>query len=124
MPENPAPINLSGQIGLIINGYAARLSTPTAFLVHNHSVILRCMARYSLLIVEDEHTLRRLLEYRLSKQYHVRTAANGEEALERIAEEIPNLIISDIMMPRMDGVALQAKLQKHKDTRAIPFIFK
>ena len=81
------------------------------------------MARYAILVVEDEHTLRRLLEYRLSKQYHVRTAANGEEALERIAEDIPDLIISDIMMPKMDGFALQAELQKHKDTRAIPFIF-
>ena len=81
------------------------------------------MARYSILVVEDEHTLRRLLEYRLSKQYHVRTAANGEEALDRIQEEIPDLIISDIMMPKMDGFALQGELQKHKDTRAIPFIF-
>jgi serine phosphatase RsbU (regulator of sigma subunit) len=81
------------------------------------------MARYSILVVEDEHTLRRLLEYRLSKQYYVRTAANGEEALERIAEEIPDLIISDIMMPKMDGFALQAEVQKHKDTKAIPFIF-
>jgi len=81
------------------------------------------MAQHSILIVEDEHTLRRLLEYRLGKQYSVRTAANGEEALERIEEELPNLIISDIMMPKMDGFALQAALQKSQETRAIPFIF-
>ena len=81
------------------------------------------MAKHSILVVEDEHTLRRLLEYRLGKQYDVRTAANGEEAIERIAEEIPDLIISDIMMPRMDGFALQAALQEDKSTRAIPFIF-
>ncbi|MFQ5571909.1 MAG: SpoIIE family protein phosphatase [Rhodothermales bacterium] len=81
------------------------------------------MAKYSILVVEDEHTLRRLLEYRLSKQYHVRTAANGRQALERTAEEIPDLIISDIMMPKMDGFALQAELQNAKETRAIPFIF-
>ncbi len=81
------------------------------------------MEKYSILVVEDEHTLRRLLEYRLSKQYRVRTAANGEEALERIGEEIPDLIISDIMMPKMDGFALQSKLNAQKDTRAVPFIF-
>lgn len=81
------------------------------------------MAEYSILVVEDERTLRRLLEYRLSKQYKVRTAADGEEALERIREVIPDLIISDIMMPRMDGFALQAALQTKKDTKAIPFIF-
>ena len=81
------------------------------------------MGQHSILIVEDEHTLRRLLEYRLSKQYKVRTAANGEEALDRIAEEIPDMIISDIMMPKMDGFALQSAVQSKKDTAAIPFIF-
>ena len=78
---------------------------------------------YSILVVEDEHTLRRLLEYRLSKQYRVRTAANGQEALECVDEEAPDLIISDIMMPKMDGFALQQALQTRKSARAIPFIF-
>lgn len=81
------------------------------------------MAEYSILVVEDEHTLRRLLEYRLSKHYDVRTATNGEEALQRVAEAIPDLIISDIMMPKMDGFALQKTLQEQPQTRAIPFIF-
>lgn len=81
------------------------------------------MAEHSILVVEDEHTLRRLLEYRLGKQFKVRTAANGEEALERIAEELPNLIVSDIMMPKMDGFALQAALQERRETSVIPFIF-
>lgn len=81
------------------------------------------MAEHSILVVEDEHTLRRLLEYRLGKLYNVRTAANGEEALVRIKEEVPDLIVSDIMMPRMDGFALQEALQDELDTRIIPFIF-
>lgn len=81
------------------------------------------MAGYSILIVEDEHTLRRLLEYRLGKQYEVRTAANGLEALDRIGEKIPDLIISDIMMPKMDGFALQTEVQANPDTAAVPFIF-
>jgi len=81
------------------------------------------MAEHSILVVEDEHTLRRLLEYRLGKQYDVRTAANGEEALEKVQESIPDLIISDIMMPKMDGFALQSALQQQKNARAVPFIF-
>jgi len=81
------------------------------------------MAENSILIVEDERTLRRLLEYRLGKTYRVRTAANGEEALSRVAEETPDLIVSDIMMPKMDGFALQDALSQQKSTRAIPFIF-
>ena len=81
------------------------------------------MADYSILVVEDESTLRRLLEYRLSKLYDVQTASNGEDALDKLKEGIPDLIISDIMMPKMDGFTLQAQLQQGKDTRAIPFIF-
>ncbi|NNF03893.1 MAG: SpoIIE family protein phosphatase, partial [Rhodothermales bacterium] len=81
------------------------------------------MPENSILVVEDEHTLRRLLEYRLKKQYDVRTAANGEEALEMVSDQVPDLIISDIMMPKMDGFALQTALQQNPATRAVPFIF-
>lgn len=81
------------------------------------------MTDYSILVVEDEQTLRRLLQYRLSKYYNVRTAANGVEALASLQEAIPDLIISDIMMPKMDGFALQTALQENKNTRTIPFIF-
>ena len=81
------------------------------------------MSRQSILVVEDEHTLLKLLEYRLGKHYEVHTASNGEKALERIEEKIPDLIVSDIMMPRMDGFELQAALQQRKDTETVPFIF-
>ncbi len=78
---------------------------------------------HKILIVEDEHTLRRLLEYKLSKQFNVRTAENGVEALKLLDSELPDLIISDIMMPKMDGFTLQATIQEKPETRAIPFIF-
>lgn len=81
------------------------------------------MSRYSVLIVEDDQSLRRLLGYRLGRVYDVRTAANGKEGLQCIAEQLPDLIISDIVMPEMDGFALQAALQERNDTRVIPFIF-
>lgn len=81
------------------------------------------MARASILIVEDNQTLRRLLEYRLGKHYDVRAAAHGEEALRQVQEALPELIVSDIMMPRMDGFALLNALRQDDDTRAIPFIF-
>jgi sigma-B regulation protein RsbU (phosphoserine phosphatase) len=80
-------------------------------------------AQPSLLVVEDERALRRLLEYRLGKHYQVRTASHGEEALDQIHEYLPDLIVSDIMMPHMDGFALQEELQSDKNTRVIPFIF-
>ncbi len=81
------------------------------------------MAEHAILIVEDDSTVRELLKYRLGKHYEVYTATNGEEALQEIANRIPDLIISDIMMPKMDGFALQSALQADKNTRVIPFIF-
>jgi serine phosphatase RsbU (regulator of sigma subunit) len=81
------------------------------------------MAEHTVLIVEDESTVRELLKYHLGKRYDVYTAENGEEALDRIEETIPDLIVSDIMMPKMDGFALQSALQTDKNTRVIPFIF-
>jgi len=81
------------------------------------------MAEHAILIVEDDSTVRELLKYRLGKHYSVLTATNGKEALEEIDEQMPDLIISDIMMPKMDGFALQSALQADKNTRVIPFIF-
>jgi len=81
------------------------------------------MAEHAILIVEDDSTVRELLKYRLGKHYTVHTATNGKEALEAIDEQMPDLIISDIMMPKMDGFALQSALQADKNTRVIPFIF-
>ena len=81
------------------------------------------MAEHSILIVEDDRTVRELLKHRLGKHYDVATATNGQDALDHVEDTIPDLIISDIMMPKMDGFALQSALQSDKNTRVIPFIF-
>jgi DNA-binding response OmpR family regulator len=57
------------------------------------------------------------------KGYRVVTARNGEEALEAIERERPLLVITDILMPRMDGFSLVHRLRIHSETRAIPVIF-
>ena len=57
-----------------------------------------------ILVVDDEISIRRILETRLSMiGYLVITAGDGEEALEIYKREMPNLIILDIMMPKLDG---------------------
>ena len=81
------------------------------------------MTTPNILVVEDNKTLRRLLEYRLSKRFEVRTAENGERALAAVEERLPDLIVSDIMMPVMDGFALLSALRSMPATEAIPFIF-
>jgi CheY-like chemotaxis protein len=77
-----------------------------------------------LLIVEDVPNILELLEVTLRyKGYPVVTACNGQEALNRISNELPSLIITDILMPKMDGFALAFKLRRDPKTRQIPIIF-
>ena len=77
-----------------------------------------------LLIVEDVPNILELLEVTLRfKGYPVVTASNGQEALTRISAELPSLIITDILMPKMDGFALAFKLRRDPKTCQIPIIF-
>jgi len=76
------------------------------------------------LIVDDEEHMRALLKYNLSKEnYDIRTANDGEQALEEVKKQIPDLIISDVMMPRMDGYEFCMTLREDPKTKTIPFIF-
>jgi CheY-like chemotaxis protein len=77
-----------------------------------------------ILVVEDVPTILELLEITLRfKGYPVVTALNGQAALERIAEERPALVITDILMPKLDGFALVQKLRSDPQTSNIPIIF-
>jgi len=73
-----------------------------------------------ILVVDDEISIRRILETRLSMLgYAVVTAADGEEALLAYKKESPNLIILDIMMPKLDGYGVCQEIRKES---AIPII--
>jgi CheY-like chemotaxis protein len=77
-----------------------------------------------ILVVEDVPHILELLAVTLRfKGYPVVTATNGEEALEMIAKERPALIITDILMPRMDGFALMQRLRTDPKTSRIPVVF-
>ena len=77
-----------------------------------------------LLIVEDVPDILRLLEETLKfKGYNAVTARNGHEALELIKRERPTLVITDIMMPKLDGFGLVHRLRINPETRDIPVIF-
>ncbi len=77
---------------------------------------------HQLLVIEDNHDVRVYLKAILLPYYKVQTAANGEEGLSRCIELIPDLVITDIMMPKMDGFELIEKLQTHDLTTHIPII--
>ena len=77
-----------------------------------------------ILVVEDIPYVQELLLVTLRfKGYPVISAANGQEALEQVAKERPALIITDILMPKLDGFALVHKLRSDPKTRQIPVIF-
>jgi DNA-binding response OmpR family regulator len=77
-----------------------------------------------LLVVEDVPDILELLEETLKfKGYRVITATNGEVALEQIQKERPSLIITDILMPKMDGFSLVHRLRLDLSTRNIPVMF-
>src|SRR5215207_4307876 len=77
-----------------------------------------------LLVVEDIPDILNLLKTSLQfKGYRVVTARNGHEALEVIEKEQPALIITDILMPKMDGFGLVHRLRINPATRQIPVVF-
>lgn len=76
-----------------------------------------------ILVVEDIPNIRDLLQYTLKfKGYPVITAQNGDDALSKIGQERPALIISDVLMPVMDGFDLCQRLRANPETRDIPII--
>lgn len=77
-----------------------------------------------LLIVDDEPNLLRAVAACLrSEGYEVDTARSGDEGLVRVAQRLPDLIVSDIRMPRMDGYAFARQLRGNRRTDLIPIVF-
>ncbi|MFZ5646118.1 MAG: HD domain-containing phosphohydrolase [Bacillota bacterium] len=81
------------------------------------------MKRHRILIADDDEKNRRLLGISLSGgEYDLVFAADGREALDRVAEARPDLILLDVLMPRLDGFELCRMLKGDEDTRGIPVL--
>jgi signal transduction histidine kinase/DNA-binding response OmpR family regulator/Tfp pilus assembly protein PilF len=79
-------------------------------------------AKQTILVVEDNADLQNYLASILSKQYSITIAKDGVEGYESACEQIPDLIISDVMMPRMNGIDLLEKVKHNERTSHIPII--
>ena len=78
---------------------------------------------YRILVVDDEPHIRQILKFTLEKAaYQVFCAADGEEALEKMVEIKPNLVLLDVMMPRMDGFEVCRKMRQDFVLSQIPII--
>lgn len=76
----------------------------------------------TLLIIDDNEELRTFLQQQLASQYHIVLADSGEEALAMLATHRVNLIVSDVMMPGMDGFELSRRVKQELETSHIPLI--
>ena len=78
---------------------------------------------WSILVVDDEPMARQLLQLMLrNPKFTIREAGNGQEALQKVAQERPDLIILDVMMPVLDGFATCRALRSEAETAALPVI--
>jgi DNA-binding response OmpR family regulator len=88
-----------------------------------HNSTSAATGRSKILIVDDEPFNVDYLEQELEELgYDTISAANGQEALEKVATEAPDLILLDVMMPVMDGFTVCRILKDHEETRLIPII--
>jgi two-component system, OmpR family, alkaline phosphatase synthesis response regulator PhoP len=77
-----------------------------------------------ILIVDDEPDVLEFLSYNFKKNdYKVSVAASGKEGIETADSEDPDLIISDIMMPDVDGIEMCKRIREHVKFKNTPFIF-
>ena len=76
-----------------------------------------------ILAVDDEPNIVRLIEVNLIRQgYQVETANNGAQALEKIRANRPDLLVSDVMMPEMDGFELLSTIRRDPELQDLPVI--
>jgi DNA-binding response OmpR family regulator len=76
-----------------------------------------------ILIVEDEQSLLEALKVVLKKEgFRLDEALNGEEGFARIEEDIPDLVLLDLKMPKMDGIQLLEKIRGHEKYKDIPVL--
>lgn len=82
------------------------------------------MAKKKILVVDDEIHIVQIVKFNLAKRggYEVVTGKNGEQGYELAQKEKPDLILSDVMMPKMSGFEFCEKAKQNEELKDIPFI--
>jgi len=81
------------------------------------------MTRPHILVVEDEEDIAELIEYNLLKNdFSVTVVHSGEKALAQLAEDIPDLVLLDLMLPGDDGLEICRRLKSREDWRNVPLV--
>lgn len=83
---------------------------------------VRSKSKRYVLIVDDDKDIREYISRELSADYHTIECANGKEALDAILKKAPDLVISDVVMPEMDGITLCRKIKQNININHVPVI--
>lgn len=125
---NPNNAFLSEQLNIVINHVATRLPTYEQRKVKPKKEILKNVlpeqaGRKKILVVEDSPTTRKVVVLTLKqKGYAMVEAQDGLEALSKIDEERPDLILLDIILPKMDGYKILSLIKENKELKDIPVV--
>ena len=119
LEEHSGQVNISYHLKNILEDVSNNAETSSNK-ISSLDVILN--KRPVVLIVEDEKDVRVFLKELLIEKYSVQTVNNGAEALDAIKREMPDIIISDLMMPEMDGLELCKEIRSNNSTCHLPLI--
>jgi signal transduction histidine kinase/DNA-binding response OmpR family regulator/ligand-binding sensor domain-containing protein len=96
--------------------------TPIILQQESGSIDKELGSREIILIVEDNFDVRAYIKEQLTEDYNVIEASNGLEGVQKAQDEIPDLIITDVMMPKMDGYQFSSEIRLNEKTSHIPLI--
>ena len=107
-------------VEMVMDDTMAAAEEPSAIKDLPHKPIAD--SRYDILVVDDNEDMCRFLSSFLTPLYSVREASDGYDALEKIRQQIPDMIVTDLMMPNMDGLQLTDRVKNDTSTSHIPVI--
>ncbi|MGZ3851356.1 MAG: ATP-binding protein, partial [Flavisolibacter sp.] len=82
----------------------------------------RATKKYKVLLADDNADMRNYVKRLLSQEFKVITASDGEDAFNKVIHEAPDLLLSDVMMPKLDGFGLLKRIRQHPDQKNLPVI--
>lgn len=95
---------------------------PTPIQIAGDDTHRRSKTKYRVLIVEDDDEIRNYIKDELSADFHVKDCANGADALNIVLRNAPDIVVSDVMMPVMDGKTLCQKIKQNITVNHLPVI--
>jgi ligand-binding sensor domain-containing protein/signal transduction histidine kinase/DNA-binding response OmpR family regulator len=98
------------------------IETHAISVVDAPEVKMKSKSTYRVLVVDDDADIRHYLQTEMAGHYHTATCKNGKEALSYVLAQAPDVVISDIKMPEMDGITLCQKIKQNVNINHIPVI--